>query len=610
MLATNHRISRAATCEEWDEDAQTTLPDTRTSANVAAKRSKPELVTVKSRSRGSTKGDTEKMSRASTNGRDDGSVKREKKSNVLKLETSFPERESRLYSSGPPPERHPRSTSRPSAKRSISKVEKPEPFIRHRPGECMLCDANGHHSTLPAEPSARPREISIPQSPLTTTNEQSQPAPRPTKAAEATAAQPRPTRSQSYRGPRPMTFHAGMSQEAYHPLSSLSTSAPPWNMPPTPMSPYPQTPFAQTPPMAFPPSYQDYQQSYQMPNSQQSQHPPRESPLEPYRGSSARGEPVIRQSMVFEHQPALTRTTSQRDNGLSRESSRSRDEDARRMPPPQGIPSARRPNITKANTSASTPVAASRERTLNNQRSVPAQSLFKDRKSDPPPSSYREPPPSAYQTSLYDRPAPRKTVSYVDEKGVTKVSSSVPPDFTRRSSISNTERYEIEAEAYQQSHGTNPQALTVDAVRKISRHSDSGSQRSINSSSRGSSGGKTKTTAASTDITMIVNGVTLGISGDSAENHSIKIQPKRNGGVNINIDEEHPGARENKVMSLQKRESSATSSSKQSRRNSEKGVRRSRDASLDRDRHRASKESSRSREPSFDDSPGYGFAYG
>jgi hypothetical protein len=601
MLANGARTSRAATCEEWDEDAQTTLPDTQTSANVAAKRSKPELAPSKSHRQRNIESDASKMNRAPTSVKDDASYKKEtRRPDGLKLDTSCPERESRPYSSGPPPDHRRRSTSRPAAKRSIPKAEKPEHLFRHQLGECWICDLHGYHTTMPPELHGLSNQTSIPQSPLTASLQQPHRAPLSTKASKPPTPQPRTTRSQSHGGQRPMSFHAGMSQEAYHQFAPQPFSMSDWKVPSSPMSPYPPTAYIQTAPLTVPSHFSEYQQSFTLPNDQRTPAPTRPRRPEPSRTATVRGEPIIEQSAASRAQPALTKTASQREYRRSREPSLSREEDARKMPPPRTIPVAARPSLIKANTSASTPVSNLRERRHSNYGPVPAQSPQKERRSELPPSSFHRSPPSAYQNSISDKPAARQSKSYDDPKHNTIVNTSAP-SLDRRFSISSAERFEVAAEAYQRSQGTNHQPLTVDAVRKIPRQSDNGSRRSVNSSSRGSSGGKTKTTAASNDITMTINGVTLGISGDSAENHSIKIQPKRNGGVNISVDE-HPSGNDNKVTSLSKRSGSTSSSSKQSRRSSEKEVGRLRGDSLDHDRGRASKASSRSGKASFDDS--------
>ncbi len=606
MLASKTRASRAATCEEWDEDAQTILPDTRTSANVAAKRSKPELVPTESNKSPSSEGDDSKMSGRHKDTQNDAPTRKGRKSFGLKLNTSFPERESRPYSSGPPRKQSHQSASRPAAQRSISKAEKPEPMMRHPPGHCQTCDSYGYHEVERSEAQAPPKEKSIPQSPLAASQQPPQQAPPATQRPEASRNQIRPNRRQSSHEQRPTSYHAGMSYPAF-PLQAFPASD--WNMLPTPLSAYPQTSYAQTPTLPFLNPFELYSQSVPLQYSQQAAPPSGPRPQEPRRRTSSRAEPIIQQSPIVADMPPLGRTKSHRESQRAREPSMSRQEEARkRMPPPQIIPAGRRPNISKSNTTISRPISYQEERGISNDGPASAPLPYRERKPDPP-SSYRKPPPSSYYNPSQERPVTLKSKSYIETKQTTKVNSS-QPGLDRRNSYLGAELNEMKAEAYQKSRGTDPQPLTLDAISKIVRRSDSSSQRSINSSSRESSASKNKTAVASNDITLKMHGVTLDISADSAENHSINIRPKRNGGINISVNQQDLSGKDNQAVSLRKRSGSTTSSSKQSRQSSEREVRRSRDHSSDRDPERAPKVSSRSSKALYDDSPGYGLAYG
>ncbi|ERF70448.1 hypothetical protein EPUS_04726 [Endocarpon pusillum Z07020] len=537
----------------------------------------------------------------------DAPTRKGSKSTRLKLNTSFLERESRPYSSGPPREPPQQSASRPAtAKRSKSKAEKPEPMVRHSPGHCQICDFHGYHKLEPSEAQKPLKEKSIPPSPFSASQQPSQQVAPTAQHPEASKSQSRPNRRQSYHEQRPTSFHDGMSYSAL-PLQPFSASD--WNMLPTPLSAYPQTPYVQTPVLPFIDPYEQYAQSLPSQYNQQALPPLGPRPPEPRRRTSSRAEPIIQQSPIVADKPPLGRTRSHRETQRARDPSTSRQEDAKRMPPPQVIPVRRRPNIAKANTTISTPLSDQRERGIGNDGPAHARLSSRERKSDPPPSSYREPPLSSYHNSNQNRPVPPKSKSYTEAKHTSKVNST-QSGLDRPTSILGAELNEMRAEAYQKSRGTNPQPLTIDAISKIERRSDSGSQYSINTSSRGSTGGKTKTTLGSNDITLMMHGVTLGISADSAENRSIKIEPRGNGDFNISVKQQESSGRDNKALSLLKRSGSTTSSSKQSRRSSEKEVRRSRDQSLDREPERAPHVSSWSSKASYDDSFGYDLAYG
>jgi hypothetical protein len=614
MPGDSARTSRAATCEEWDEDAQTTLPDTRTSANVAAKRSKPELVATRSHRTRAVGGDEDKMSGTHKGTQDDALRKKEKRTSGLKLTTSFPERESRRYSSGPPREPPKLSTSRAATKPAASKAETLEPLTTHRPGDCCVCDRYGYHVMIASDARVSSKEAPLPPTPVATFQQLPQQAPQTTNRPGSSKgqAQPRLERPQAYRDQRPVSYHAGTSYDSHPSLFSHFFGTPDWSIPPTPISAYP-IPYAQTPTTPFPNQYPEYPPTFHAQYPPQATLPTKRRPSVSRRGTTTRAEPVVKQGPISRDQPALTRTSSQREHrrsrnpSISRDVSLSREEDAKLMPPPASIPASRRPNMTKANTSNSNPVSYQSERSSSQDGFTTAQLPFRDR--NDPPSSYRERPPSSYYNSAQDRPAPLKSKTYQEGTRITKVNSA-GPGLDRRMTFSGAERHEVEAENYQRLRSNKVEPLTTDAITKFSRHSDSGSQRSINSSSRASSGGKTKGTTANNDITLTVNGLTLGFSGDCNDVHSIRIKPKANGGLDISVDEYEPADQDNKVTTLQKRDNSTTSSSKQSRKGSVKEVRMSRAHSLDRGVSQGAKASGWSSPALFDDSPGYGYGYG
>lgn len=592
MPAAAPRNPLAATCEDYNEDAQTMLPDTRPFANVAAKRAKPELVPIKSRRRQThtADGDVGKMSRRPNEPKDEASSRKERKSAGLKINTAISDRESRPYSSGPLPERRRSSISRPAISQPSEKAEKAEAFFIHQYGQCRICDYYGKHIMEPLQypgPSKDlppPPLISYPPAPLPALQQIPMKVLRP----EASPVQPRIRPSSSHRE-RPVSYHAGMSQESYHPLSTPVFPVLDWNVPPATMLPYGHAQYPVTPTILSHNHYPEYQQIFSVPYSQQAPTPPRLPPTEMHPASILHAQPIIQQPSISSYHPTLKRAESQKSQRHSRHPSLSREEDARRMPPPS-----RRLGLTKVNTSTSAAVS--------------------ERRPDLPPSSYREPQALSYHTSLsHEKSAPKASSREGSERGK-KVSGSAP-GLDRRVSLPTMERNEFEAEDYQRSRGTRPppSPLTAGTFGDMSRRSDSGSQHSANTSSRGSSGGKTKAAAANNDITMTFNGLTLGISGDKAETHSINIQPQRagrHGRVSIRVNENEEAGRSNKVTSLQRRSGSVTSSSRQSRKAGEKEVWTPRAESSDRDTDRVARSASRSRKTSYVDSFGCGVGYG
>lgn len=394
MLAHGSSNPRPATVEEWDEETQTTVPNTRSSAYVAATRSKADLAsTTSSRSRGaSVEGGTNRTKHTSTTIQDDPSGEKSKKPSGLKLDTSYPRRESRPYSSGPLQDRPRRNSSRPAARLPTSKGDKAEKtakgeiLFRHPHGACWICDDYGYHDMAAHEAQLASKDPSLSQPPATASAQPSQPTPQPSKTPESSAVRPRQARSHSTKEQRPMSFHGGMLLDAYQSLSSQPFSSSNWNMPPTPISAYGQPPYVQTPSTPLQNYYPEFRQpppNQYAAHQTQAAHRPRPQ-SESYRNPSVRDDPIIQQSPVLRDQPALSRTISSRERRPSQEPPRSNDEDARRMPPPQIIPVQRRPSMVKAKTSSSNPAQEIRERRYSMQGSSSAASIARERRTSSP----------------------------------------------------------------------------------------------------------------------------------------------------------------------------------------------------------------------------------
>lgn len=533
--------SHAATCEEWDDEAQTTVPHTRTSANVAAKRSKPELVANASHqksSQGDKRGRGADTARKGTGQEDkenraDASDE-QKIDNSGQMDPNLTQRESRLYSSGPPAERTRPNVSRPPSRPPALKMPSVHTaqLIRHAQGQCWSCDTYGHH-------------LDVGISPLPTPKETSQRAPSSTKTKAAPAAHPRPMRPQLQGTPRPTSFHAGMLPDSYIAMPSVPVAMQ-WQFPSTPISPYTPVQYPPTPTSAYTPSFQDYPSSFE----------PQPNPPRPYATTlpvrlanpppapPKPQEPVVCCDTCIAPAPN-TENRSRRysqNQPPARRASHSRENDAKRMPPPSGVPASRRPSMAKEHTIATAAAPRSTERNHGVSRSIPTVSPREERKLDSmPPPSYRDSTRSAvYSAAQYNKAMLSKSSMPLESDQILRArSSGARPD--RRSSCPTSERHELEAEFYQQAHRAPSQALTIDAVRKMSRKSDTGSQQSLNSGSRASSGGKTKTTAASNDANNAgYKRVNLDISLEKMDKHSITIQRQAHGTINISVDDQEP----------------------------------------------------------------------
>jgi hypothetical protein len=199
-----------------------------------------------------------------------------------------------------------------------------------------------------------------------------------------------------------------------------------------------------------------------------------------------------------------------------------------------------------------------------------------------PPTSYRGP-----SAAIPDRPPNRKSVSYDLSRHSIEVAarttSASEPQSRRLTEPSPVERYEAEAEAYQRKRGASDiqdlrsHSLTAEALRKVpkerpleARSETNSSQKSRNSSSKGSSGAKTG--QSNSEIMMRINGIAVGIPGDSGQR--ITIQSK---GVNISVggkgrgsEKEYASSRAGRTPSVASR-TSKTSSSREKEKRVERG---------------------------------------
>lgn len=533
-MSTETKPPSAAFCEDFNEDSGNSLPETRKVANVAAKRSRPELAAKPAGNVDGTN-DSDYSSRPAGTGATHSSTESESESKrsqapmPLKLDTTFQDkpsiqdRERRPYGgemkldSGRPRE------NRPAVQRRSSKTRKEE----HPHGSCWDCEHRGGHAPTP-KPSSQPaKTVTVPSSPSRPRKETSSQPKHEHKPQEHAEGRPRPRRSSSaYRSAsRPASFHAGTSTSlppepaySYLPYSTAPqwsqmafyspyTSCPPSSFPttfPTPVTPIHTAPI---------PSY--YEQS------------PLQEPAYSRR-RSGHGPPVIRQD--YPPSPADRRPPSPRK--IHRESSvprrQDREEDYQGMPPPPRPQSTipRRPSIKKHVTTTS------------------AEALHQSKHSDPRPpsrsSSHRRPSDAERHVQLLTRPQNRKTVSYEDTAAPTRQPER---PITRRRTIygheplQDLERKQWEAEEYQRSKGTDPLPMTADSLHKArtsaapAKKSEVGSHRSRNSSNKEST-----VKAQGSDITMTMNGVALGFSNDSVDNKDIRIKSKPSGSMSIQIE--------------------------------------------------------------------------
>ncbi|KAL8868201.1 MAG: hypothetical protein Q9174_005143, partial [Haloplaca sp. 1 TL-2023] len=281
--------AHAAYIEDYNEDAHTTVPETRQTANVAAKRSKPEISKVRVAELGRDEAsDSGYSSRTgATLNSADSSLVSKSGSATLTLDTSV---ESLAASKRKPLLPEPqlgepsRSPNKPSVRRSESKSkqkQKEKEGERQDPCPCDDCLATkgtmrSSRSTKKSSPTyyeqAKQRPgPAVDPSPTTRTPKKS--APKMTAEAPIIQpAQPRPRQpgATSYRAtPRPVSFHGGvMPQPMYY--QPLFAGRPPAGI--AMQSPFP------------PPSYPPPTTSYFPPQYQQAAPPPSHIPHHPAPG--------------------------------------------------------------------------------------------------------------------------------------------------------------------------------------------------------------------------------------------------------------------------------------------------------------------------------------
>jgi hypothetical protein len=533
MPDSERRRPRVATCEDWDEDAQATLPGSRTTAQASIKHSHQDIV-LRPRDKhdiNTDGGDSGYASRAATTVSDATTSSRRKMPDLRVDTTGIPERERKPYLFSHSTETRPSNRRQPSQTKEPS-PEKPSAKFR----EERLERAHEPHAR-PVEPKQTPRTAYPPTSPVVMRTV----TPKISKDDNVLPAKLR--RSSSSQQPRPLSM-APPSAAFPMPYAMYPAYAPApvpsgYATPVTPSVAYAAMPFsyAAPPPLATPqyvpfqpaaPSYFD-----QLPEPR-SARPSRHA--SPVRRNTVYGDPVIRQGYSEPGMAPLDRMPSKesRPHLSSHRSARSVEVDRANMPPPprpqhsDTIP-VRRPSNRRSQTyhPQEPTVRELRERAIMDDsdderdyrvvRAAPQPSARDRRESATrPPSSYR--PPTG--TEPRDRPVPRKSVSYSAGTTVTKVATSQL--MPRRMTVP-LEQKEAEVEEYQSKRNSAAAAasgLTAEALRKFdqrtsSSKSETGSNFSHQSSSKDSSGRDRSHTSGGTKTSITLpSGMTVTIPAE------------------------------------------------------------------------------------------------
>ncbi|KAI4214753.1 MAG: hypothetical protein LQ351_002829 [Letrouitia transgressa] len=306
-----------AYCEEYNEEARTTLSETRQEANVAAKRSKPDIAKQKRSGRAHDVANHSDLSNeiVAVSGGENLSSDSKTAPGALTLDTSAGTLAAGERKTQEMEKKVQRSPLKPSLRRSDSNARHKE-SLRYKMSNCEQCQGKikTKFAKVPITLSAstRPDPATMKQEGKAKSNPPSPPKPAkpptPTSARDIPILQParprpRNPNSESYRGARPISFHGGVVPEPMYYQPFLVEQRPPVVFPP-------QSPF---PPPSYPPPRSSYfPASLQHPShpSHQDYYPVSASPFEPHPqsqqhpwGSEHHAQP--RQPMIYTTAPIV-----------------------------------------------------------------------------------------------------------------------------------------------------------------------------------------------------------------------------------------------------------------------------------------------------------------
>lgn len=572
------RVPHAAFCEEYDEDTNVTLPETRKVANAAAKRSKSDLRPAETGV--DVASDSGYSSRTAATVNSGQSVPSGRKSpTALKLDPPLkgPDKEKLRESrkeKGKEMEGRPvvaddrvslasrRSSSRPpSHHRSPSRPRRRE-SVRHHPETCWECQQGLYPGSPPVELRSIDYPYYYPHPP---------PAPDYPPSPKSTRFPPlyvpdvhvsqggrRSRRSNSYHSSsRPVSFHGVTPEMGMYSMVPMSHYE---HGPPLSASAYANAPTFPPPP--FPQQPQYYGRSDAVPQSPYDR--PRERSRsrtrEPKsrRRASVYGPPIVDYAPptpTYEDGAPLERRPSREHRSRIPSPSYDRDEDYYRMPPPPSKPKPppqviqkRRPDPLRK--PAPTTVAPPARRLSQSLDLSDLEDALPDDR--PLRKVSRETiVPERSRSVLNGRR--RRTTSYHESSRSSR--SSVEDSRRRRLSVYDYEPRDIEqkqreAEEYQAARSGKTVPLTADALSKAkSAHrpdSDSESQQSRSTSSRGSdvrtrdgSGVGSKydddSRRSKNKLVMTMNGLEMSIPQDQMGGKRINLKTDEQGAVVMKI---------------------------------------------------------------------------
>lgn len=583
------RVPHAAFCEEFDEDANVILPETRRVANVAAKRSKTELRPAEGGTDGASDSGYSSRTAATVNSAQSGPSGR-RSPPPLKVNTTLrsidlekireirssrkekgKERQERPAMPGKMPVEtlrsstrvapHQRSPSKPKRRDSVS--------VRHHHTGCWECEQGIYHPSTPIDPRPLDYGYYVSQAPSVHDFPPPPPSPQsarypPPYAPEIQIAQRgrRGSRSTSYHlNSRPLSYHGSMTPDTTMMYAGSMTQYE--HGPPPSASAYTNTPtFPQ------PPYHQQQLQYYSRPESippspYERQHDPFDSHVrestKSRRRSSIYGPPVVNYAPStpdYDDGEPLERKSS-RDQRSSRYSQTfDRDEDYYLMPPPplkqQKPPPQviqKRPDVPRKAAATGSTGARRGSQTWDMSEledSLPDRPVRKPMRATIVPERSQSVRDARRSTSYQDSARPSRIAIEDSRRRHTSVYDYDGPDRTQ-----DLEEKQRDAEEYQAARTGKPVPLTADALFKAKNAahrpgSDSGSQKSRSNSSRGSDArtrdgsGIGSKADEEHNITMNVNGINLSFSQEAVGGKRINLRTGETGAVELNIEGKRP----------------------------------------------------------------------
>ena len=264
-MSSSSSQTRAAYFEDYNEDANTTIPETRQTANIAAKRSKPDIAKLKGAQGGpDDASESGNSTAASPPGESEQPSQEPEMANppALKIDTSAKAPKSKERSSKGKTPGTPKKAPKIALRRTESKGQDGQPS-GNKKCDCEECQPSKAKQPAMQRKSTRQSEGHVIPPPLLRTKTEAPTPPSPLKSSgpqpiqipivQPAQVRPRPTTTQTYRAARPVSFHAGTMPAEFLYMRPLYVERPPGSAV-IPGLPYPQPSFTPPKQWYFPPS--------------------------------------------------------------------------------------------------------------------------------------------------------------------------------------------------------------------------------------------------------------------------------------------------------------------------------------------------------------------